>query len=137
MTANVSIIIAHNDNVLQLKNAALRFRPPEATAEARPGSAPSGGGPPRSGGGGQRPASGSTAGRPAGARQRPPERTVYVLAYGRPKPVQIKTGISDGIVTEVTDGLKEGDTVVTAELTSASSSNSPSTNPFSGGRRFP
>src|ERR1051326_2877127 len=33
MTANVSIIIAHKDNVLQLKNAALRFRPPEAAAE--------------------------------------------------------------------------------------------------------
>jgi HlyD family secretion protein len=129
MTANVSIIIAHKDNVLQLKNAALRFRPPEATAEARPGSASSGGGP--------RAASGSTAGRPSGPRQRSLERTVYVLSYGRPKPVQIKTGISDGIVTEVTDGLKEGDTVVTAELTSASPSNSGSTNPFSGGRRFP
>src|ERR1051326_7458337 len=33
MTANVSIIIAHKDNVLQLKNAALRFRPPDAAAE--------------------------------------------------------------------------------------------------------
>src|SRR6478672_1139916 len=34
MTANVSIIIAQKDNVVQLKNAALRFRPPEAaTAE--------------------------------------------------------------------------------------------------------
>ncbi|HEX4638999.1 MAG TPA: efflux RND transporter periplasmic adaptor subunit, partial [Chthoniobacterales bacterium] len=33
MTANVSIIIAHKDNVLQLKNAALRYRPPDATQE--------------------------------------------------------------------------------------------------------
>src|SRR6266567_3378091 len=33
MTANVSIIIAHKDNVLQLKNAALRYRPPQAAAE--------------------------------------------------------------------------------------------------------
>src|SRR5437762_1339662 len=48
MTANVSIIIAHKDNVLQLKNAALRFRPPEAAAEPRPASA-QGGGPPRTG----------------------------------------------------------------------------------------
>src|SRR5215813_9872963 len=31
MTANVSIIIAHKDDVLQIKNAALRFRPPDAT----------------------------------------------------------------------------------------------------------
>src|SRR5438445_8966668 len=35
MTANVSIIIAHKDDVLQLKNAALRFRPPEAASEPR------------------------------------------------------------------------------------------------------
>jgi HlyD family secretion protein len=127
MTANVSIIIAHKDNVLQLKNAALRYRPPEAAAESR-GTAQAGS---RStSGGGQRPT--------AGARERKPERTVYELSFGRPKPVQIKTGISDGIVTEVTEGLKDGDKIVTAELSSsASPSSSPPTNPFSGGRRFP
>src|SRR5437667_2306607 len=31
MTANVSIIVAHKDNVLQIKNAALPYRPAEAT----------------------------------------------------------------------------------------------------------
>src|SRR5213596_1440501 len=31
MTANVSIVVAHKDNVLQIKNAALRYRPPDAT----------------------------------------------------------------------------------------------------------
>src|SRR6059036_1038765 len=31
MTANVSIVVAHKDNVLQIKNAALRYRPAEAT----------------------------------------------------------------------------------------------------------
>src|SRR3989449_2693928 len=36
MTANVSIIVAHKDDVLQIKNAALRYRPPDATpAETR------------------------------------------------------------------------------------------------------
>jgi HlyD family secretion protein len=124
MTANVSIIIAHKDNVLQLKNAALRFRPPEAAAEPKKSSAPAGSRP-----GGPRAAS--------VARERKPERTVYELSFGRPKAVQIKTGISDGIVTEVTEGLKEGDKVITAELSTATPSNSPSTNPFSGGRRFP
>src|SRR5437016_5779439 len=119
MTANVSIIIAHKDNVVQLKNAALRFRPPEAATsdQARSTSSPSGQ-------------------RPTGARERKPERTVYILSYGRPKSAQIKTGISDGIVTEVTEGSKEGDRVVTAELSSASAS--PPVNPFSGQqRRFP
>src|SRR5229473_5518039 len=31
MTANVSIVVAHRDDVLQIKNAALRYRPPDAT----------------------------------------------------------------------------------------------------------
>src|SRR5438270_1450041 len=35
MTANVSIVVTHKDNVLQLKNAALRFRPPDAIPEPR------------------------------------------------------------------------------------------------------
>jgi HlyD family secretion protein len=124
MTANVSIVVAHMDNVLQTKNAALRYRPPDATLvettrtttrrSARP------------------------AGNPGG-ELRASERTVYILSGGHPKPVQIKTGISDGIVTEVVEGLKEGDRVVTAELgaTAARASNTPA-NPFSGGpRRFP
>src|SRR5437899_3349569 len=42
MTANVSILIAHRDNVLQIKNAALRYRPADATqTEARSTSASS------------------------------------------------------------------------------------------------
>jgi len=126
MTANVSVIIEHKDNVLQLKNAALRFRPPDAAAAPAPTQ-------PRPAG-----SSGSQGQRPAGARERKPERTVYVLSFGRPKPVQIKTGISDGIFTEVTEGLKEGDKVVTAELSSPATSSSPPANPFSGQqRRFP
>jgi HlyD family secretion protein len=122
MTANVSIIIAHKDNVLQIKNAALRYRPAEATPGEVRARSPA----------------------PAGARgsarreQRTSERTVYVLSGDQPQPVQIKTGISDGVVTEVTEGLKEGDRVVTAELASKSPAASPPPNPFSGGgRRFP
>jgi len=122
MTANVSIIIAHKDNVLQIKNAALRYRPAEATpGEVRARS----------------PARAGTRGG-VGHEQRTSERTVYVLSGDRPQPVQIKTGISDGVVTEVIEGLKEGDRVVTAELASKSPAASPPPNPFSGGaRRFP
>ena len=121
MTANVSIVVAHRDEVLQIKNAALRYRPPDATpSEARSTSSPSGA-------------------RSRGERERRGgERTVYVLSGSRPRSVQIKTGISDGIVTEVLDGLKEGDRVVTAELTSTSSTATPPPNPFGGGpQRFP
>jgi len=124
MTANVAIIVAHKDDVLQIKNAALRYRPPDATpvetkrtSTSRPG---------RPGGGR------SSAGQKGRA-----ERTVYVSPSGasRPQPVQVKTGISDGITTEVIEGLKEGDRVVTAELTSTTTAPSPPANPFSGGRR--
>src|SRR5437016_9057175 len=56
MTANVAIIIAHQDNVLQIKNAALRYRPPEAANELpKAKSSPSGA-------------------RPTGARERRPDR---------------------------------------------------------------
>ena len=124
MTANVSIIVAHKDDVLQIKNAALRYRPPDATpVETRKT------GPSRTGG-------------PTGGRSGPHEgaqRTVYVLPFGvsRPQPRQIKTGISDGILTEVVEGLKEGDRVVTAELGSTTTPPSPPANPFGGPRRFP
>ncbi|PYK88318.1 MAG: efflux RND transporter periplasmic adaptor subunit [Verrucomicrobia bacterium] len=122
MTANVSILIAHRDNVLQIKNAALRYRPADATPSEAKSTSPSAPSSARSSGGRER---------------RSGERTVYVLSGGRPKTTQIKTGISDGISTEVLEGLKEGDRVVTAELTSTSLSSSPAANPFSAPRRFP
>jgi HlyD family secretion protein len=125
MTANVSIIVAHKADALQIKNAALRYRPPDATpVETRKTVTSRGGGP--------------TARR--GGAQQGAQRTVYVLPSGasRPEPRQIKTGISDGIVTEVVEGLNEGDRVVTAELGSTTAGPSPPANPFGGGpRRFP
>jgi HlyD family secretion protein len=64
------------------------------------------------GGGGSRPRSASA------------WRTIYVLATNTPpggddpivvpRPVRIKAGISDGSSTEVTEGLREGDTVITS-----------------------
>jgi HlyD family secretion protein len=130
MTANVSIVIAHKDNVLQIKNAALRYRPVEAApAEMNSAKVASGGSASRTPGGAQR---------GAARERRSSERTVYVLSGGGPSPVQIKTGISDGVVTEVVEGLKEGDRVVTAEMASKSAAASTPANPFSGGaRRFP
>jgi HlyD family secretion protein len=122
MTANVSIVAARKDNVLQIKNAALRYRPTEAGAAEMGSRSPS-----------------SRGGRGAGGRERTTsERTVYVLSGSEPTPVQIKTGISDGVVTEVVEGLKEGDRVVTAEMAAKSQPASTPANPFSGGqRRFP
>jgi hypothetical protein len=53
----------------------------------------------------------------------------------------VKTGISDGAYTEVTDGLKEGDAVITAAKSPQAQAAAPpaGTSPFGGGgggRRF-
>ena len=115
MTANVSIVGAQRENVLKISNAALRFRPPDETP------APTGAHDHR--------------GKP---NEHTTERTVYVMQSTKPGAVQIKTGISDGIFTEVLDGLKEGDRVVTA-MTGAAAPAQPSNNPFTGSsntRRF-
>ena len=119
MTANVSIVIAHRDDVLRISNAALRFRPPDATPAAAKKSSSS-------------PGKGR---REAAARTPRNERTIYILPAGasEPKPVQVKVGISDGITTEV-EGLKEGDLVVTAAMTGKAKSAAPA-NPFQGGGR--
>jgi HlyD family secretion protein len=121
MTANVSIIIAHKDDVLRLPNAALRYRP----ANAAPGAAAARGAQGRQRGGGNQ------------QRERA-SRTVYVLRSGTPQAVEVKTGISDGATTEVLEGLNENDVVVTAQLSEARPNASPAQNPFrsgGGGRR--
>jgi HlyD family secretion protein len=126
MTANISIVISHRDDVLKISNAALRYRPADAATPEPQGSAPTQG-------------RGAGAGQPGGGppRERPIGRTVYVLHGSTPQPVQIKTGISDGVMTEVSDGLKEGDRVVTAQLSGPNAANAPQQgNPFSGPRRF-
>jgi HlyD family secretion protein len=92
MTANVRIITEQRESVLQLPNAALRFRPPGA--EAEPGQ--------RVPGAGARAAPGSGgpgAGR-GGARGR-----VWVLGPdGKLKQVALQLGITDGTSTEVVSG---------------------------------
>jgi HlyD family secretion protein len=71
-------------------------------------------------------------------REHQPVHIVYVLpanaaADAKLQPVQIKTGITDSISTEVLDGLKEGDQVVTS-VTISQNSQQPS--PQNGGRMF-
>src|SRR2546425_3494030 len=54
MTANVSILVAHRDNVLQIKNAALRYRPADATPTEAKSTSPSSPSSARSSGGRER-----------------------------------------------------------------------------------
>ena len=130
MTANASILVARRDGVIRLGGAALRFRMPETTGSntvstpgasaALPGGSKPGGGPR---GGGRK-------------LERRIERTIYVLRTEKPEPVQIKTGISDGIFTEVTEGLNEGDRAVIGVTGGAASQpQTPANNPFGGGMR--
>jgi HlyD family secretion protein len=127
MTANVSIIIAERSDVLKVPNAALRFRPPETTTNAAPRVA---GGVP---GSGARP--GGSPGQHSKAEHRP-TRTIYVLKDEKLQPVQVKTGITDGIFTEITDGLSENDKVVTSASYKSGSASAQASNPFGGMRRF-
>jgi HlyD family secretion protein len=146
MTANVSIVAAHRDDVLKIPNAALRVRLPGDTpapgAKGSPTPANASGGRPRGGGGGGG-AGATRSGGGAGGGNRPErrtERTVYVLParFSKPVPTTIKTGISDGVATEVLEGLKEGDAVVTSVLETGAAATPPPGNPFGGGggRRF-
>ena len=126
MTANVSIVAAHRDDTLKIPNSALRFRMPDQTPSAAPKRDPSSN-------------ARAPGNKPGGNRaERRVERTVYVLASGASKPtaVTIKTGISDGVTTEVLEGLKEGDLVVIG-MTESGATSTPASNPFGGGpRRF-
>ena len=83
MTAAVTVRVEHRDNALKVPNAALRFHPP----------------------GGE----GSGAAGAAIARK---ADTVFVLRAGRPVPVSVATGMTDGTMTEVVAADLEPDEVV-------------------------
>jgi HlyD family secretion protein len=101
MTANVTVIYAERDDALAVPNAALRYRPPASLASSASASPTSG--------------PGVGAGQGRGGRK-PPEdltKTIWVVRSGAPEQLTIKTGLTDGTVTEVVDGdLKPGDAVV-------------------------
>jgi HlyD family secretion protein len=124
MTANVSIIVAQRDDALKVPNSALRFRPPDNVVILT-----------------NTIASTNTIAAGKGSRKGKGNRgirTVYVLAGSNSapqlKPVQIKAGITDGISTEITDGLKEGDKIVASvmQADAQNSTSAPGTTPFGG-----
>jgi HlyD family secretion protein len=90
MTADVSILVADKKGLLKIPNTALRYTPPDnAVYEQAPP---------------------EKAGRT--------QRLVYTVGESltKLKPVFVKTGISDGVETEVVSGLREGARVVTSTL---------------------
>ena len=135
MTANVSITVAQHENALTIPNGALRFRPPDnavvLTNSVATQTAPTTNG------------ENFARGRPGGRRggghgrgERPIFHTVYVLSGtgddAKLQAVQIRTGISDGISTEVLSGLDEGAQVVTGTVSTGTQA-AGAANPFGGG----
>jgi HlyD family secretion protein len=92
MTADVSILVAEHTNVLKIPNTALRYTPPDGAA----------------------------------FEQTPPtklernQRLVYTRGADgvKLKPVIVKTGLTDGVDTEVLDGLTNGAPLVISTLSS-------------------
>jgi HlyD family secretion protein len=138
MTASVSIIVAERTNVLEIPNSALRFHPPETaldessnspkTNEVASASANSERKPHGKGG--------------HGHGEQPVMHTVYILKSSapgepaKPVPVEIQTGITDNIYTEVISGLNEGDEVITGLALPGFDDKSQTSNPFSPRHRF-
>jgi HlyD family secretion protein len=157
MTANVSISVAHRDNALTIPNGALRFRPPDSlpmdtnAMAGAPTNATNAGG--NYAGGGAGPAGGQNGGggpggpggpgaRHGGGHNRgehPTLHTIYVLVGDGPdqklQAVQVRTGISDGISTEVVSGVDEGAKVVTSVMLTGAQA-VVGANPFGGGGGF-
>ncbi len=116
MTANVRITVAHKERVLKVANAALRFRP--------------------AGSGDKNPTPGASA-KTAGSGAAGQNGKLWMLdTAGKPKSLSVKTGLTDGSMTELLPGstpeLVEGVEVIAgASLSSAAKSAAPA------GPRFP
>jgi len=98
MTADVSILVAERSKVLKIPNTALRYTPPEgATFEQTPP-----------------------------AKLERTQRLVYASGSGGVKlrPVIVKAGITDGVDTEILEGVAEGTPVVTSTLSSSAKTSS-------------
>jgi HlyD family secretion protein len=125
MTANVSIVIAQHTNILEIPNGALRFHPPETAAIVT--NAPT-----------MQVADEHFSRHKETDGGQSFSRTVFVLSgQGKNAKLEarhIKAGITDGIYTEVLNGLKEGDNIVTSLVLPAGSDQN--SNPFGGFPRF-
>jgi HlyD family secretion protein len=84
MTAEIRIIVDQRDNVLKVPKSALRFTPPSPDGKVA-----------------------AVAEHAAGGER------VWKLSGGNPKAVPVRTGVSDGVYTEITEGdLKVGQEII-------------------------
>jgi HlyD family secretion protein len=117
MTANVSIMIAHREGVLKIPNAALRFRPAFAKTESGKGNPPQ---------------KASEKGKSSEGDQGRPGKVWVLSKGGKPTPVSIVLGITDGTFSEVMSGdLQEGMEVIVEETSGKkASAQSSASSPF-------
>jgi HlyD family secretion protein len=118
MTANVTIMVAHRDGVLKIPNAALRFRPEfakkEGTGEKRKEASPKAG-----------------PGPTERLEERRPNRVWVLSPEGKPVPISVVLGITDGTFSEVVSGeLKEGMEVIVEETSKGKGQSSGTPLPF-------
>lgn len=93
MTANTRITVDRRDNVLKIANAALRFKPADEGRSAGKGPA--------------------TGGRDSTVAVMSMGHAYVLPGDGKPQPVEVRTGLSDGTWSEMLSGaLKEGDEVI-------------------------
>ncbi len=144
MTASVSIVAARHNQVLEIPNAALRFEPLDM-ALVETNTLAAGVSQKANNDQGERSAHprGRHGGRGGSGRdEHLPVHTVYLLredAAGEdPKleAVQVTTGITDNIHTQVLSGLKEGDQVVTGLAIPGLTSSQRIRNPFGFSHHF-
>lgn len=96
MTADVSILVSHHKKVLKIPNTALRYTPPtSATFDKTPPT-----------------------------QMERTQRLVYSLSPDgtQLRPILVKASITDGVHTEITEGLAEDASVVTSTLVTAEKS---------------
>ena len=109
MTATVSVVTREANGVIVVPAAAFRYRPP-VVEEDRGGWSLQNLFIPRMRG----------PGRPPRQTGNDGTRTLYVLKNGAPEAVKVKTGSTDGEMTEIVSGLAAGDQVVTGSRTGGS-----------------
>jgi len=107
LTANVRFVLNHESNALLVPNAALRFSPSSMTQTDHKS---------------HRNLSEARAESPESSSQNKSTHTIWIKGADAINPVEVITGISDGVDTVVTgDGLHEGDEVITGEVAAAKS----------------
>ncbi len=103
MTANCTFVYATRDSATRIPNGALRFKPDAATVAAMTFGQPA---PPP----------------PARDGLSTDQRRVWITRGGGPMPRVIRIGVSDGMVTEVTEGdVNPGDVAITEAIAPATS----------------